>query len=246
MSPGRARWVPPLSGCRGAFGPRGQDRRGTAATVPPPAGPAEERVPRGSPPQTPPSVPADTPRDRQAAERRSPGHGAEPVGTVPGRSRTKFSAAQLQELERSFREQRYIRAGEKQRLAAVLNLSQSQVSAASPSAAPGHGPRGAGRHLTVTGGRGSGCDSDSSCRCGGPGCPPASPAGANGLEQTDSPASPGTAVPVAAPSPPETRCKWKIASASSKAATSLGVKVTSTISRTSIFRIILSYGYVSI
>ncbi|NXO13179.1 VEX1 protein, partial [Oriolus oriolus] len=84
-------------------------------------------VPEGSPPQTPPSVPADTPRDREAAERRSPGHAAESAGAVPGRSRTKFSAAQLQELERSFREQRYIRAGEKRRLAAVLNLSQSQI-----------------------------------------------------------------------------------------------------------------------
>ncbi|NXJ22669.1 VEX1 protein, partial [Dicrurus megarhynchus] len=71
--------------------------------------------------------PPDTPRDREAAERRSSGHEAESVGTVPGRSRTKFSAAQLQELERSFREQRYIRAGEKRRLAAVLNLSQSQI-----------------------------------------------------------------------------------------------------------------------
>ncbi|NWW12235.1 VEX1 protein, partial [Oreocharis arfaki] len=79
------------------------------------------------PPQTPPSVPADTPRDREAAERRSPGHEAESGGGAPGRSRTKFSAAQLQELERSFREQRYIRAGEKQRLAAVLDLSQSQI-----------------------------------------------------------------------------------------------------------------------
>ncbi|NWH89375.1 VEX1 protein, partial [Aegithalos caudatus] len=48
-------------------------------------------------------------------------------GAAPGRSRTKFSAAQLQELERSFREQRYIGAGEKRRLAAVLNLSQSQI-----------------------------------------------------------------------------------------------------------------------
>ncbi|OWK62340.1 Homeobox protein vex1 [Lonchura striata] len=57
-------------------------------------------------------------REREAAER--PGHGA-------ARPRTKFSAAQLQELERSFREQRYIGAGEKRRLAAVLNLSQSQI-----------------------------------------------------------------------------------------------------------------------
>ncbi|KAF1468364.1 Homeobox protein vex1, partial [Pygoscelis antarcticus] len=48
-------------------------------------------------------------------------------GAPPGRPRTKFSAAQLQELERSFREQRYIGASEKRRLAAVLNLSQSQI-----------------------------------------------------------------------------------------------------------------------
>ncbi|NXE72810.1 VEX1 protein, partial [Cochlearius cochlearius] len=48
-------------------------------------------------------------------------------GAAPGRPRTKFSAAQLQELERSFREQRYIGASEKRRLAAVLNLSQSQI-----------------------------------------------------------------------------------------------------------------------
>ncbi|NWX29140.1 VEX1 protein, partial [Notiomystis cincta] len=75
----------------------------------------------------PPSVPADTARDREAAERRSPGREAESAGAAPGRSRTKFSAAQLQELERSFREQRYIGAGEKRRLAAVLNLSQSQI-----------------------------------------------------------------------------------------------------------------------
>ncbi|KAF1509004.1 Homeobox protein vex1, partial [Eudyptula minor] len=45
--------------------------------------------------------------------------------TVPARE--TFSAAQLQELERSFREQRYIGASEKRRLAAVLNLSQSQI-----------------------------------------------------------------------------------------------------------------------
>ncbi|NXP29914.1 VEX1 protein, partial [Scytalopus superciliaris] len=83
----------------------------------------------GSPPQTPPSVLADTPRDREASDSSSsPGHGAEAAGgAVPGRPRTKFSAAQLQELERSFREQRYIGAGEKRRLAAALNLSQSQI-----------------------------------------------------------------------------------------------------------------------
>uniref|UniRef100_A0A8B9G6U4 Homeobox domain-containing protein n=1 Tax=Amazona collaria TaxID=241587 RepID=A0A8B9G6U4_9PSIT len=49
------------------------------------------------------------------------------AGSGTGRPRTKFSAAQLQELERSFREQRYIGASEKRRLAAVLNLSQSQI-----------------------------------------------------------------------------------------------------------------------
>ncbi|NXM36667.1 VEX1 protein, partial [Oxyruncus cristatus] len=82
----------------------------------------------GSPTQTPRSVPAEVPRDREAAERSIPGHEAEAAGgAVPGRPRTKFSAAQLQELERSFREQRYIGAGEKRRLAAALNLSQSQI-----------------------------------------------------------------------------------------------------------------------
>ncbi|NXS31336.1 VEX1 protein, partial [Pomatostomus ruficeps] len=81
----------------------------------------------GSHPQTPPFVPAESPRAREAAERRSPAHGEEPGDAAPGRSRTKFSAAQLQELERSFREQRYIGAGEKRRLATVLNLSQSQI-----------------------------------------------------------------------------------------------------------------------
>ncbi|NXA23348.1 VEX1 protein, partial [Ibidorhyncha struthersii] len=76
-------------------------------------------------------VPAAALRDREAADRSSPGHDAETGGgggpAVPGRPRTKFSAAQLQELERSFREQRYIGASEKRRLAAVLNLSQSQI-----------------------------------------------------------------------------------------------------------------------
>ncbi|XP_074856408.1 uncharacterized protein LOC142016115 [Carettochelys insculpta] len=45
----------------------------------------------------------------------------------PGRPRTKFSALQLQELERSFREQRYIGASEKRRLSKVLKLSQTQI-----------------------------------------------------------------------------------------------------------------------
>ncbi|NXU70016.1 VEX1 protein, partial [Oreotrochilus melanogaster] len=66
-------------------------------------------------------------RDREAVDRNSPGHEVESVDAVPGRPRTKFSAAQLQELERSFREQRYIGASEKRRLAAALNLTQSQI-----------------------------------------------------------------------------------------------------------------------
>uniref|UniRef100_A0A8C8R897 Homeobox domain-containing protein n=1 Tax=Pelusios castaneus TaxID=367368 RepID=A0A8C8R897_9SAUR len=40
----------------------------------------------------------------------------------PGRPRTKFSASQLQELERSFREQRYIGASEKRRLNNFLDF----------------------------------------------------------------------------------------------------------------------------
>ncbi|NXX16511.1 VEX1 protein, partial [Podargus strigoides] len=75
------------------------------------------------------SPPGAALRDQEAADRSSPGHEAERSsgGGVPGRARTKFSTAQLQELERSFREQRYIGASEKRRLAAVLNLSQSQI-----------------------------------------------------------------------------------------------------------------------
>ncbi|NXV91595.1 VEX1 protein, partial [Calonectris borealis] len=79
-------------------------------------------------PRRPHPVPAAALRDREAADRSSPGREAEAGGVAaPGRPRTKFSAAQLQELERSFREQRYIGASEKRRLAAVLNLSQSQI-----------------------------------------------------------------------------------------------------------------------
>ncbi|NXK31402.1 VEX1 protein, partial [Piprites chloris] len=95
-----------------------------APPLPEPSGRRRE----GSPPLSSRSVPAEAPRDREAAGRSIPGHEAEAAGgAVPGRSRTKFSAAQLQELERSFREQRYIGAGEKRRLAAALNLSQSQI-----------------------------------------------------------------------------------------------------------------------
>ncbi|NXR35818.1 VEX1 protein, partial [Zosterops hypoxanthus] len=90
-----------------------QSSRGGAREVPGESRPC-------SPLQTSPSVPTESPRHQEAEERRSPGHEA-------GRSRTKFSAAQLQELERSFRQQRYIGAGEKRRLAALLNLSQSQI-----------------------------------------------------------------------------------------------------------------------
>ncbi|KAM9612046.1 uncharacterized protein ACIBXB_000331 [Morphnus guianensis] len=86
-------------------------------------------VPPPASPRRPHPVPAAALRDREGADRSSsPGHEAEAGGgAVPGRPRTKFSAAQLQELERSFREQRYIGASEKRRLAAALNLSQSQI-----------------------------------------------------------------------------------------------------------------------
>ncbi|XP_064000731.1 homeobox protein vex1-like [Pogoniulus pusillus] len=76
--------------------------------------------------QPPPDL--DMLRCREAADRSSSRQEAEAGGcAVPGRPRTKFSAAQLQELERSFREQRYIGTSEKRRLAAVLNLTQSQI-----------------------------------------------------------------------------------------------------------------------
>lgn len=84
-------------------------------------------------PPTPLSLPAAH-AVRAAPRRRSPAHEAEAGGGA--RPRTKFSAVQLQELERSFREQRYIGASEKRRLAAALDLSQSQVS--------GRGGRGEG------------------------------------------------------------------------------------------------------
>ncbi|NXJ69839.1 VEX1 protein, partial [Rostratula benghalensis] len=65
------------------------------------------------------------------ADRSSPRHEAESRNgaAVPGRPRTEFSAAQLQEGEWSFRQQRYIGASEKRRLAAALDLSQSQIKA---------------------------------------------------------------------------------------------------------------------
>eukprot|EP00076_Gallus_gallus_P009917 XP_004942219.1 homeobox protein vex1-like [Gallus gallus] len=75
-------------------------------------------------PPTPLSLPAAH-AVRAAPRRRSPAHEAEAGGGA--RPRTKFSAVQLQELERSFREQRYIGASEKRRLAAALDLSQSQI-----------------------------------------------------------------------------------------------------------------------
>ncbi|XP_069837910.1 homeobox protein vex1-like, partial [Dendropsophus ebraccatus] len=43
------------------------------------------------------------------------------------RPRTKFTAEQLQELEKSFKEHRYIGSSEKKRLSKVLNLSETQI-----------------------------------------------------------------------------------------------------------------------
>ncbi|XP_062436403.1 homeobox protein vex1-like [Rhea pennata] len=114
---------------------RGRAEPGPAAR-PPPCPPSDASS-RGSPETAalgaegaPPS-PADLAalRGREPAQRSSPERNAEVGGGggVSGRSRTKFSAAQLRELERSFREQRYIGASEKRRLAAALNLSQSQI-----------------------------------------------------------------------------------------------------------------------
>ncbi|NXU51125.1 VEX1 protein, partial [Turnix velox] len=86
---------------------------------------------RVSPPTAPYLVPAAALRHREAADGSSPGYEAEVSAggarSVPARPRTKFSAAQLQELERSFREQRYVGSSEKRRLATALNLSQSQI-----------------------------------------------------------------------------------------------------------------------
>ncbi|NXJ07364.1 VEX1 protein, partial [Odontophorus gujanensis] len=65
------------------------------------------------------------PAARAAPRRIGPAREAEAGGGA--RPRTKFSAVQLQELERSFREQRYIGVSEKKRLAAELDLSQSQI-----------------------------------------------------------------------------------------------------------------------
>ncbi|KAM9133242.1 LOW QUALITY PROTEIN: uncharacterized protein ACDP82_009102 [Pangshura tecta] len=75
--------------------------------------------------ETGPSSAASSPKEEEAG---GEGSGSESAScTQPGRPRTKFSASQLQELERSFREQRYIGAIEKRRLSTVLKLSQTQI-----------------------------------------------------------------------------------------------------------------------
>ncbi|NXG32350.1 VEX1 protein, partial [Dromaius novaehollandiae] len=102
-----------------------QSSRGTAQPGP------TARPPRSPPGDASGQESPKTPTPGAEGALPSPGHlehGAEAGGGgVPGRPRTKFSAVQLQELERSFREQRYIGASEKRRLAAALNLSQSQI-----------------------------------------------------------------------------------------------------------------------
>ncbi|XP_053889575.1 homeobox protein vex1-like [Malaclemys terrapin pileata] len=76
--------------------------------------------------ETGPSSAASSPKEEEEAG--GEGSGSESTScTQPGRPRTKFSASQLQELERSFREQRYIGASEKRRLSKVLKLSQTQI-----------------------------------------------------------------------------------------------------------------------
>ncbi|XP_064370533.1 homeobox protein vex1-like [Dromaius novaehollandiae] len=112
-----------------------QSSRGTAQPGPtarPPRSPPGDASGQESPKTPTPGAEGALPSPGHLAapspRRSSPEHGAEAGGGgVPGRPRTKFSAVQLQELERSFREQRYIGASEKRRLAAALNLSQSQI-----------------------------------------------------------------------------------------------------------------------
>ncbi|XP_029466580.1 homeobox protein vex1-like [Rhinatrema bivittatum] len=64
---------------------------------------------------------------RQAGIRASASQQLLPEDEANARPRTKFSAKQLQELERSFQEHRYIGASEKRRLAKVLKLSEIQI-----------------------------------------------------------------------------------------------------------------------
>ncbi|XP_044155654.1 homeobox protein vex1-like [Bufo gargarizans] len=56
---------------------------------------------------------------------KSPGSMSEEEST--SRPRTKFTADQLQELEKSFKEHRYIGSSEKKRLSKVLKLSETQI-----------------------------------------------------------------------------------------------------------------------
>ncbi|XP_063819816.1 homeobox protein vex1-like [Pseudophryne corroboree] len=46
---------------------------------------------------------------------------------ISSRSRTKFTVEQLQELEKSFKEHKYIGSSEKKRLSKVLRLSETQI-----------------------------------------------------------------------------------------------------------------------
>ncbi|XP_053305923.1 homeobox protein vex1-like [Spea bombifrons] len=57
---------------------------------------------------------------------RSPGSISE-EDSSSSRPRTKFSAEQLKELEKSFKDNRYIGSSEKKRLSRVLNLSETQI-----------------------------------------------------------------------------------------------------------------------
>ncbi|KAJ6668918.1 hypothetical protein lerEdw1_007727 [Lerista edwardsae] len=105
--------------------------------------PAQENVsvgPNEPPPKSPGQTdgalsPADkagsTPQNSASSLRESDacegGSSAPSVSSARRRARpTRFSAVQLQELERIFQEQRYIETGDRQRLSKVLNLTPVQ------------------------------------------------------------------------------------------------------------------------
>ncbi|XP_073537745.1 homeobox protein vex1-like [Phyllobates terribilis] len=58
---------------------------------------------------------------------KSPGSVSEDESKSTSRPRTKFTTEQLEELERSFKENQYIGSNEKQRLSKVLQLSKTQI-----------------------------------------------------------------------------------------------------------------------
>ncbi|XP_069468176.1 homeobox protein vex1-like [Ambystoma mexicanum] len=70
---------------------------------------------------------ADQRRTCEASSGKRPWPQTDEEDPEGARPRTKFSTEQLQELERSFQEQRYIGVAEKRRLARELNLSELRI-----------------------------------------------------------------------------------------------------------------------